>query len=165
MNDPTVSYSANRRAVSQHGIHSGANVFPFCLFVSFVFYSSNVLPTLVQCALPLQCALTGIYFCGTSLGGVFVLWFWWSKHDGCSAAREGSLHSSARCTYHVVPVLEYGGIFGVNGITLQARVRPILPFSRLAFAFRPVDNHSRGRGHPLSNFLFTVLFSYLSQEL
>jgi len=38
--------------------------------------SSNILPTVLEypCALPprRQCAL--IYFCGTSLGGVFVLW-------------------------------------------------------------------------------------------
>jgi len=70
------------------------------------------------------------------------------------------------CTsLHVALVVLYGGIFGVNGITLQARVRPILPFSRLAFAFRPVDNHSRGSVRPLSNFLFTLVFSYLFQEL
>lgn len=59
----------------------------------------------------------------------------------------------------------YGGIFGVNGIILRARVRPILPFSRLAFAFRPVDNHSGSNVRPLSNFLFAVAFSYMFQEL
>jgi len=47
------------------------------------------------------------------------------------------------CTpLHAALIMLYGGIFRVNGIILQARVRPILPFGRLAFAFRPVDNHS-----------------------
>lgn len=70
------------------------------------------------------------------------------------------------CTsLHVALIMLYGGIFGVNGITLETRVRPVLPFGRLAFAFRPVDNHSRGSVRPLSNFLFTIVFSYLFQEL
>lgn len=46
----------------------------------------------------------GIYFCGTSLGGVFVLWSWYGRANTTDVQPQGkgALHSSARCTYHVV---------------------------------------------------------------